>query len=356
MKAWELREIKDISLTEREIPTPSRGEVLIKVKAAGICGSDIPRIYENGAHKMPLIPGHEFSGIVEDTGEDVSEDLAGKRVGIFPLIPCDRCAPCRSGHPEMCRDYDYIGSRRDGAFAEYVTVPASNLIELPDGVGFEEAAMLEPMAVAVHAMRMTMEESTGDREKKIVICGLGPIGLMLLMFLSEHGYRNIYVTGNKDIQKERAAAFGIHGDNYCDSRRECVPEWIMQKTGTGADVYFECVGKNDCVTDGIESAAPGGTVLVIGNPYSDMTFPRDIYWKILRNQLTVRGTWNSTFLKDRTSERNEDDWHYVINKLKDKKIDPSVLISHRFSIENLEKGFWIMRDKTEDHCKIMMVI
>ncbi|MBO4375054.1 MAG: galactitol-1-phosphate 5-dehydrogenase [Lachnospiraceae bacterium] len=355
MKAWVLNDIKDIALIERDIPSPAPSEVLIKVMAAGICGSDIPRIYENGAHRMPLIPGHEFSGVVAKCGSEADPELINKRVGIFPLIPCKKCVPCRNGHPEMCRDYDYVGSRRDGAFAEYVTVPASNLIELPDAVGFGEAAMLEPMAVAVHAMRMIMDEGEEgpDTEQNIVICGLGPIGLMLLMFLNESGYRNIYVTGNRDSQKKRAAAFGISEERFCDSRENDVPEWIMKKTG-GADVYFECVGKNECVINGIASAAPGGKVLLVGNPYSDMKLSKDIYWKILRNQLTVKGTWNSTFLGTEDPQREDDDWHYVIKRLEEKRIDPKVLITHEFAIDDLEKGFLMMRDKTSEHCKVLM--
>ncbi len=344
MKAWVLKDINDIGYEERRIPVPAPGEVLVRVKAAGICGSDIPRIYKTGAHRMPLIPGHEFSGIVEDTG---------KRVGIFPLIACGVCDPCRAGHPEMCRDYDYIGSRRDGAFAEFVSVPASNLIELPEEAGFEEAAMLEPMAVAVHAMRMAFGKDEEDPDEKIVICGLGTIGLLLLMFLTERGCKNIYVIGNKDSQRQRAEAFGIDEDRFCDSRKDEDGKLIKEKTG-GARMFFECVGKNECVRNSIDLAAPGGKVILVGNPYSDMMFEKETYWKILRNQLTVKGTWNSTFLKEDDPLREEDDWHYVLKRLKEKRIDPSRLISHRFDIADLEKGFLIMRDKTEDYCKMIM--
>ncbi|MBR5376277.1 MAG: galactitol-1-phosphate 5-dehydrogenase [Lachnospiraceae bacterium] len=355
MKAWVLHGINDIRYEEQPVPSPMPDEVIIRVEAAGICGSDIPRIYENGAHRMPLIPGHEFSGTVERTGSNVRDGLEGRRAGVFPLIPCDRCVPCREGHPEMCRDYDYVGSRRDGAFAEFVAVPASNIIELPDEVSFEEAAMLEPMAVAVHAMRMAFEdEDEPDRDKKIIICGLGTIGLLLLMFLEERGCRNVFIIGNRESQRQRAAAFGIDQSRFCDSGKTDVCRWIAEKTG-GADVYFECVGKNECVKNGIDAATPGGRVIVVGNPFTDMTLPRDTYWKILRNQLTVRGTWNSTFLKEEDPLKNSDDWHYVLKRLAEKRISPSQMISHRFKPETLDRGFLMMRDKTEDHCKVMMI-
>ena len=153
MKAWLLHDIGKISLDEVEKPLPGKGEVLVRVKAAGICGSDIPRIYETGAHNMPLIPGHEFSGIVESVGEDGDKKWAGKRVAVCPKIPCGSCSECKKGSLNSCTSYDYVGSRRDGAFAEYVAVPAANLLEIPEEVSFEAAAIMEPLAVAVNAVR-----------------------------------------------------------------------------------------------------------------------------------------------------------------------------------------------------------
>ena len=153
MNAWVLHDINDFRLEAVEEPILGEDEVLVEVKAAGICGSDIPRVYRNGTYSFPLIPGHEFSGVVTKAGAAVDMGWPGRRVGIFPLIPCMDCIPCRKKQYEMCRHYSYLGSRRNGGFAEYVAVPAANLIPLPDSVSFEEAAMLEPMAVAVHAMR-----------------------------------------------------------------------------------------------------------------------------------------------------------------------------------------------------------
>lgn len=355
MKAWVLNGIGDISLRETEKPVPKANEVLVRVLAAGICGSDIPRIYTTGAHRMPLIPGHEFSGSVEETGSFVSGEWLGKRVGVFPLIPCGKCGPCRNGHPEMCRDYDYIGSRRDGAFAEYVAVPADQLMEIPETVGFEEAAMLEPMAVSVHAMRQAFNEDAAPfgRDPKIAICGLGTIGLLLTMFLKDRGLDNVYVIGNKPGQKIRAVSLGVREDRFCDSSVTDPLEWITDNAGY-ADVFFECVGRNECVSLGVDSAAPGGRVILVGNPHSDMTLSRDTYWKILRNQLTVRGTWNSTFLGAGPSEDARDDWRYVTERLSAGTVHPENLITHRYSLEELDKGFSVMKEKSEDYCKVMM--
>lgn len=384
MKAWVLHEINNIKYEELQKPVPGRDEVLVAVKAAGICGSDIPRIYRTGAHTHPLVPGHEFSGVVEAVGTDADVAWLGKRVGIFPLIPCRSCPPCRNKQYEMCRHYDYLGSRRDGGFAEYVSVPAECLVELPSSVSFAEAAMLEPMAVAVHAMRRVFPETRkpeptaiSGTDGTIVICGLGTIGLLLLLMLLErraeepshpaqpkasdtgndkisadHSDTNILVIGNKDFQKQMVLELGLPETAYCDSRQQDVSAWLMERTGNrGADIFFECVGKSETMQSAVDNAAPGGRICLVGNPYSDMYLEKSVYWKILRNQLNIMGTWNSSF----TCEP-EDDWAYVLNLLSGKKIILEKLITHRFSLAELEKGFHIMRDKSEDYVKIMCIL
>ena len=420
MKAWVLHGINEIRLETVELPALESGQALVAVKAAGICGSDIPRIYRTGAHRHPLIPGHEFSGVVESVGKETDSAWLGKRVGVFPLIPCGVCGPCIKGQYEMCRNYGYLGSRRDGGFAEYVAVPAENLIELPDNVSFEEAAMLEPMAVAVHAVRRVLpEESRAESgptgavnasgqtthgesrkpeqalpsetdgigqsmnqpqtdavapqavegilpagtgvEETIVVFGLGTIGLLLTALLLERGKSRrksgssggrVLVIGNKDFQRQKILELGLSAEAYCDSRAQDAGRWILERTGgRGGDVIFECVGRNETLRQAVDSAAPAGRICLVGNPASDMALEREVYWKILRNQLTVTGTWNSSF-----SHKASDDWHYALERLSRKDLMPSRLISHRFSLEEMEKGLHIMRDKSEDYVKIMAVI
>lgn len=323
MRAWVLEDIGKFNMLDIEKPQVPDKHVLVNVHAAGICGSDIQRVYENGAHKMPLIIGHEFSGQVEEVGEKVSDKWIGKRVGVFPLIPCKECSCCRNKQYEMCSKYSYLGSRTDGGYAEYVVVPEWNLIELPGNVSYEQAAMLEPMAVAVHAMRRLdiKDDST------IAVCGLGTIGQLLIMFLKEKGIKTIYEIGKGDSTE-----------------------------GICADIYFDCVGKNETAELAFDITSPGGQVCIVGNPYSDMSFQRDLWWKLLRRQIRITGTWNSSFLGVNDEEALSDDWHYVISKLQAGKIHPEKLITHRLGIEELNKGFEIMKSKSEPCTKIMMVI
>lgn len=346
MKAWVLHGIGDIRLEDVEKPRPAAGEVLVKVKSVGVCGSDIPRIYKTGTYHFPTIPGHEFSGIVTDLGIGTKPEWKKKRVGVFPLIPCRTCASCKKEQYEMCRNYGYLGSRQNGGFAEYVAVPEWNLIELPEGVSFGEAAMMEPMSVAVHAMRRAQPE----KDSICVICGLGTIGMLLLMFLKDAGIENILAVGNKDFQRQTAIKFGLEADCYCDSRTKDVSEWVMEHTDhRGADLFFECVGKNETVSQAVDLTAPAGKVMLVGNPASDMIFQKAVYWKILRNQLTVLGTWNSSF-----THGMEDDWNYVMERLKSHRVHPEESITHHFPLEELSKGLILMRDKTEEFGKVMM--
>ncbi len=400
------------NITYKDVPKPmlSFGDVLVEVKAAGICGSDIPRIYTNGAHNMPLIPGHEFAGQVV-CAPGVGARWMGKRVGVFPLIPCRKCPQCLEKKYEMCNHYDYLGSRSDGAYAEFVKVPRWNLIELPDNVSFEVAAMLEPMAVALHAIRQTgldihfspknqpapaqPENSSANSENtislgssndfvslqnvdkqntkndkiaditvnsakesnfteidhpKALVIGLGTIGLFVCMHLSAMGI-DVYAIGNKDYQKDQAISIGLPKDHIRIGKDiESNTAWLYERTdGMYADLVFECVGRQETLVEAIESAKPAGTVVTVGNPFSDMTLPRDTYWKILRRQLTLSGTWNSSF-----THEDSDDWNTVIRMLAEGPIHPENLISHRFPLEDLTKGLEIMRDKTEPYTKVMI--
>lgn len=347
MKAWVLYGVNDLRFEEVKKPAPKRGEVLVKVTSVGICGSDIPRIYQTGAHRHPLIPGHEFSGVVEEAGEGASSSWIGKRVGVFPLIPCKSCLPCREQSYEMCKSYNYLGSRCNGGFTEYVAVPEWNLLELPKGMEMDAAAMLEPMTVAVHAMR----KISVPKDSAIGVIGLGTIGMFLLMFLKEAGFEKIYAIGNKEFQKKNALSLGIGEGNYCDAKKEDTAAWLMDHTnGQGADVLFECVGRNETCIQAIETAAPSGQIVFIGNPASDMAFPRNAYWKILRSQLKIYGTWNSSY-----TGAEEDDWHYVLERAAAGRIRPGRMISHRLPLGRLEEGLLIMRDKKEEYGKILIL-
>ena len=372
-----LYNIGDIRYTDTEKPEPVADQALVRILRCGICGSDIPRIYRTGAHNMPLIPGHEMMGVVERC--DTRPDLVGKRAGIFPLIPCNKCPNCLTRSYEMCEHYDYLGSRSNGGFAEYVAVPVWNLLPVPDEVSDDEAAMLEPMGVAVHAIRQagllnpnskgrdvqaaTITEGysgecpgEGDLEeqKNIVVCGLGTIGLLVALFLKDGGYQNVFCIGNKDVQRQKLMDMGYSDEQFCDVRSHDPKAYILEKTGgRGADYYFECIGRSEGYAQAVDCTGARGHIVLVGNPASDMNLPREIYWKILRNQMVLHGTWNSSFFG---IDGQGDDWRYVLDRLSDWQMGfrPSDLITHRYDLSRLQEGLEIMRDKTEEYVKIMV--
>lgn len=349
MKSYNLHGINNIRFEEADKPVPNTDEVLVKVMAAGVCGSDIPRIYKTGAHVHPIIPGHEFAGIIDSVADERDSHLVGKRVGNFPLIPCMDCSQCKVKKYEMCRHYNYLGSRCDGGFAEYVKVPKWNLIELPDNVTYEQAALLEPLSVATHAMRNLLGQET-NKDKSIIVWGIGTIGLMLVSILKAEGFNNITCVGNKQFQLEKAIKeIGIDS-NQALLQSDDIKEKLQKISEEGFEYLFECVGKSETAEMVVDEAAPSGQIMFVGNPYSDMTFSKNVYWKILRNQLTIKGTWNSSYTKEET-----DDWHYVLNLLSSEKLKTDYMITHRYSLDKLVDGLELMRDKREDYIKIMYV-
>ncbi len=346
MKVYALYGVDDLRMEEREVPQPGPDQALVRVRAAGICGSDIPRIFQTGTYSFPTVPGHEFSGTVAAVGAGVSPEWEGRRVGIFPLIPCKKCAPCRQKQYELCRNYSYLGSRTDGGFAEYALVPGDNLIALPETVSFEAAAMLEPMAVAVHAIRRAQISP----DSKVAVYGQGTIGLLVDMFLKEAGIERVLAAGNKMQQKRSAMEMGIAEEDFCDTGARQLGPWLMEKTGgEGVDVFFECIGRNDTIGGAVDLTAPMGTVVLVGNPCGDVSLDKAVYWKILRNQLTVKGCWNSSFTGEET-----DDWRYVLERLAGKRVKPESLITHLLSFEELYQGLTVMRDKREEYVKVMV--
>lgn len=344
MKARVLKSVGNLEYCDYPIPKIKSGEVLLKVKACGVCGSDIPRIFVNGTYHFPTIPGHEFSGQVVEAYDKENENLVGMRATVFPLIPCKKCESCNKGSFEMCKSYDYLGSRSDGAFAEYVRVPTWNLVPIPDNLSYEAAAMSEPCAVALHALRRAQIE-IGDIA---VIYGPGTIGMLIAQWARAWGAK-VLLVGTDLNNWDFVESLGFY--DYCNSSHEDPIEWVNKMTnGSGADIAIEAVGIATTACNCLKSVAPGGKVLYVGNPHGDYTFPRDTYWQILRKQLTIFGTWNSSYNNTRKS-----DWSVVVDAMANGKINVEKLITHKFGLKDMDKGLDIMKDNTEFFAKVMVV-
>ncbi len=334
MKAYVLEGIGDLRYRDVEVPRPREGWAIVRVQAVGICSSDIPRIFTKGTYHFPTIPGHEYSGVVEAVGSDDDRKWIGKRVGVFPLIPCKSCPQCARGKYEMCSQYDYSGSRRNGGFAEYVDIPVWNLIELPEGIEPCEAAMLEPLSVALHATKRA-DIREGD---KVAVIGTGMIGISVAKWAQSFKAASVTVFGRNE--SKRALAEGAGGIEY-KLMNECEPVY---------DRVIEAVGSPEAIESAIKCAGTEARVVLMGNPSGNITLKQDVYWQILRRQLTVTGTWNSSYESGKPS-----DWTEAISAIKNKEINVKGLISHTFSMPDMMKGLEIMRDHSEPYCKVMIL-
>lgn len=333
MKAYVLHSVNNLSYDETDFPKCPSGWAIIKVKAAGICSSDIARIFTKGTYHFPTIPGHEFSGEVYSVADKRNKTLIGKKVGIFPLIPCRECPQCANKHYEMCAHYDYVGSRRDGGFAEYVAIPVWNLIELPDDVPFTSAAMLEPLSVALHATKI----GGVKKDDNVAIIGTGMIGISAGQWAYRYGASRVTIIGHNETKRSLVEKCGL---NY---------EVCTDKDGIGQyDFVLEAVGTPSAIELAISAATPGGTVLLMGNPSDDINFPQNLYWRILRKQLTIKGTWNSSY-----DGRNASDWTEAVGAISNREINVEALVSHTFPQEKLKDGLMLMAEHKEPYCKIM---
>lgn len=199
MKACRLHKIGDFSCDEIDVPQPTGEQLLIKVSSCGICGSDIPRIYSHGTSngKYPCTIGHEFGGEIVKVGPDANASLVGKYGAIFPLIPCNECEQCKNQYYAMCEDYDYMGSRTDGGFAEYCLIPSDwHFIEAPSNMDKDSFALVEPCTVAQHAVRT----AKSDENDSIIIFGAGPIGIMAARWANILGFKKVLLV---DVDSEK---------------------------------------------------------------------------------------------------------------------------------------------------------
>lgn len=334
MKAYVLHNINDLRYEDVEIPNCPKGWVVVQVKAAGICSSDIARIFTKGTYHFPTIPGHEFSGVVYSVADNENEGWIGKRVGIFPLIPCRECHQCEEKHYEMCAHYDYLGSRRDGGFAEFVAVPIWNLIPLPDNVSFEVASMLEPLSVGLHAIKIADVSSCDD----VAVIGTGMIGISAAQWARKRTKGEVVVIGRNENKQGLIENAGL---TY---------EVMNAAGGKEFDVVLEAVGTPESVDLAINIVCPGGKVVLMGNPSGNISLNQNTYWRILRKQLVLKGTWNSAY-----DGVNPSDWTDAISALSERKVDVGSLISHKLPQEHLMYGLKLMQEHIEPYCKVTTI-
>lgn len=343
MKAAVMEGLQQIYCRDVEKPVPAHGEVLLKVRAASICGSDVSRVLKG--HRMyPLILGHEVSGEVVEAGPGVDPALVGLRASLVPLIPDMTCAYCQQGLYSACTHYSFLGSRRNGGFAEFVALPVANLLPLPDGVDFEAGALIEPATVALHAM----ERGHFSPGQSVAVLGAGSVGLMAVQWLRILGASKIIVSDVVDENLDCARQLGAQVT--LNARREDVVQRILEETGGGVDLALELAGSPQTLTQAIQAARSRGAAVLNGNQPKDATFPAEVMETITRKELGVYGTWMSY-----SAPFPGHEWTQAAAAMQRGDLRVEAMISHRFLLDEVEQVFRGIAERAFPYRKIMLV-
>lgn len=322
MKALVLTDYFHLEL--REVPTPKPGpdELLVRVHACGICGSDVHGFDgRTGRRKPPIIMGHEASGVVTQIGEEVTQFRPGDRVTFDSTVYCGRCAYCARGEVNLCDNRRVLGVscdeyRRDGAFADYVVVPERIVCKLPENVSYEQAAMIEPLSVALHAV----DRAAPKIGETAIIFGGGMIGLLILQVLRLTGLQQIVVIEPDQNRRRMAEAFAADKVLPPD-------QWQAALNGSvsiSAQLAFDAVGINETVQAAVNTVAKGGRVVLVGNLQPDVSMPLQ---KVVTRELTLLGSCAS-----------KRDYPRCLNLIAQQRIDVDPLIS---AVAPLEEGpYW----------------
>ncbi|RYG72190.1 galactitol-1-phosphate 5-dehydrogenase [Lentibacillus lipolyticus] len=330
MRSLNLYGKQDIRVEESAEPIIEHADdVIIRVKAVGICGSDISRYKKLGPYVEGMTFGHEFSGVVTAVGTGVEGIEAGDRVTACPTFCCGTCENCQKGEPSRCENLHVIGAYRPGAYAEYVKLPAEHIIPLPDNVDYDTAALVEPSSVVAHGFYRTSIQPGAE----VAIMGCGSIGLLAVQWAKIFGAKKVYAIDIDDAKLEVAKEVGA--DVLINSMEKPAHEQIQEHTnGQGVDLAVESAGSP--VTSAQVFALPkkGGEVVFMGIPYADITIERFYFERIVRNELRVLGSWNAL-----SSPFPGKEWTSTVHYMSTGQINVKPMISHRLDLREGPETF-----------------
>lgn len=305
-------------------PTPGPDDVIVRVRACGLCGSDL-RIVDGKSPMVtfPVVPGHELAGEVVEVGADVRDIRVGDRVAADPSIPCRRCAPCRRGQPNLCRNFGVIGATTAGAFAEYVRVPSQNAFLLPDALDDSLAALAEPFACVVHGIERVAPRP-GDA---MLILGAGAIGLMLLQVALRSGAATVAIAEPHPERRQAALRFGA--TSVHTSAAEACGE-----RGDGFDCVIDATGVPAAIEDGFRAVTAGGTLLLFGVAPADQVVALSPY-RIYRDEIRILGSMSVAYAMPA-----------AIALLSSAAVELGGIVTHTFGLDGFEEAVSLLRDGT----------
>ena len=321
---------------ELEIPRPGRNEVLVQVKAAALCRSDVDvyewtQLVQNAHYKLPFTMGHEFSGLVIEAGADVKGIRAGDRVAGETHIPCGCCNTCRTGNQHICRNnMGVIGRSFDGCFAQYIKIPEIAAVKLPDSITYRQGALLEPFTTAMHAL-----SKANPSGSSIAILGMGTIGLMAVELAKFLGSTKIFAMGNNELRLAESRRLGadvaING-----SREDFVQAIIRETNGVGVASIIDMTGNEDVINKSVEALKVAGTLVHVGMVPKPLTFNNYMYGVVYK-ELNVTGIFG---------RRMFESWETVLSILSTGRIGLDYYIGKVTELENFEQAIADFRGVT----------
>ena len=328
MKAASILQPNQIEMQELPIPEPAPGELLVHVMASGICGTDVHIFQGEYLGSYPIIPGHEFAGVIEQIGSAVTRFKIGDRVAVEPNLPCDNCVNCLNNRQNFCLNWQAVGVTRPGGMAQYVIVPEKATFSIGD-LPFEQGAFMEPLSCVLHGLER-LDLTVASR---VLLLGAGPIGLLLLQGLRLNGAAEVVVV---DKNPDRAALAQSLGADRSATRLDEIEldayDAIVDATGAVA-----VMGRT------LDFARPGGKILLFGVPPSGQTMSVEAF-PIFHKGLTILSSF--------TSLRNS---YQALGLLKSKSILVDKLISHRLPLQELQRGIKLIERGREPVYKVMIL-
>lgn len=312
-------------IVERQTPTPPEWYVVVRVEACGVCGTDVHIYRGEFPARFPLIPGHEFAGVVEDVGQGVASLRPGHRVVIDPNINCGSCRPCQRGLTHLCRNLVAFGVTADGGFATHCSVPARQCYKVPAEMPFEVAAMTEPVACCVHGV----ERAQIRPGEAVVVIGAGMIGLVMLQLALMRGAAAVIVSDHAAEKRELAMQFGA--TRTVNPKTEDLAEVVMKATQeSGADVAIDCVGGVETSQQAVALVGEGGRALLFGVAPQKAEITVKPY-HIYAHEITITGSFINPFTHGA-----------ALSLLAAGRIKVAEIISHRLGLDELPRAFELL--------------
>ena len=330
MKSAVLVANEKIEIQERVLPSPVGNMVKVKVVSCGICGSDIPRYFFNGAHFYPLILGHEFYGRVLEVGDKVSSLKPGDDVVGIPLRPCFECEDCKKGDYSLCKHYKFYGSSLDGAYTEEMLIEDTNLFKISHKVANKYCALFEPSTVALHGVRLY----DNYKDKNVAVIGGGTIAQFLGLWAKIYGAKNVVMMVINHDNDDVYHKLGLN--NLVLSNDEGIKEAVEKYTNKrGFDIVFDGAGVNITIINALKLAANHANICLVGTPAKDLSFTKSQWEMINRKEVFLTGTWMS-YSKDWPGE----EWRMTLKALEDGKLKlGDHFFAGQFKLEDVNDAF-----------------